>query len=47
MSEKGKSRKALREQKQEKQAKTVINWIFGVLILLAIIYMIWATVSLR
>lgn len=42
MSEKGKIRKKEREEKQEKQARKVINWIFGVLIFLAVCFMIYS-----
>lgn len=42
MSEKSKMRRAQREAKQQKQAKRVINWIFGALIVLALIFVIVA-----
>lgn len=38
MNEKKKMSRAMREAQQEKQAKKVVNWIFGVLILLAILF---------
>ena len=38
MSERSKRRRALREARQEKQAKTVIKWIFFALIILAVIF---------
>jgi cell division septal protein FtsQ len=40
MSERSKLRRKEREEKQEKQANRVVNWIFGVLIALAIIFAI-------
>ena len=40
MSERSKIRRKEREEKQEKQANHVINWIFGVLIALAVIFAI-------
>ena len=42
MSHKGKARRAAREAQQEKEGKKVVNWIFGGLILLAMIYVIFA-----
>lgn len=41
MSEKSKQRRARREAKQEQQAKNIIGWIFGGLILLAIVFVIY------
>lgn len=40
MSEKSRLRRKARDEKQEKQANRIINWIFGVLIALAIIFAI-------
>ena len=31
-------------KKQEEQGKKVVNWIFGVLVVLALIYMIWTII---
>lgn len=45
MSEKSKINRAARAAKQERQAKLVVNWIFGVLVVLAIIFMIWSVLS--
>lgn len=42
MSERSKLHRAQREANQEKQAKKVIKWIFGALIVLAIIFVIYA-----
>ena len=44
MSEKSKVKRARREAEQEKKGKKVVNWIFGVLIVLAICYMIYVTI---
>jgi len=38
MSEKGKARRARREAMQEKQAKQVIKWICGALIVFAVVF---------
>ena len=46
MSQSNRLHRAQREVKQEKQAKKVVNWIFGVLILLAVIFAIW-TIALQ
>lgn len=40
MSQKNKMRRAKREERQEQQAKMVIRWIFGALILLALISLV-------
>lgn len=40
MSEKSKERRKIRDAKQEQQANHVVNWIFGVLVALAIIFAI-------
>lgn len=45
MSERSKIRRKARNEKQEKQANKVINWIFGVLVALAIIFMIVITLN--
>jgi len=42
MSEKGKARRAAYQARQEKQGKQVVNWIFGVLFVLAICLVVWA-----
>lgn len=41
MSEKGKARRAAYEAQQEKKARRVVNWIFAVLVLLAVCYIIY------
>lgn len=41
MSEKSKIKRARKEAKQEKDGKNVVAWIFGGLIVIAIISMIW------
>ena len=40
MSEKSKINRAARQAKQERQAKKVIHWMFGVLVVLAVVFMI-------
>lgn len=42
MSEKSKIRKANREARQERQGQKVVNWIFGILIFLAFVFMIYS-----
>ena len=44
MSERSKMHRAQREAKQEKQAKKVIKWIFGGLIVLAVLFIIYSMV---
>lgn len=41
MSEKGKARRAAYEAQQEKKGRRVVNWIFAVLVILAILYIIY------
>jgi len=41
MSEKSKLNRARRSAKQEEQAKSVIKWIFALLILLAIVWVVY------
>ena len=44
MSKKGQARRAAYEARQEKEGKKVVNWIFGVLIFLAlcfVVYSVW------
>lgn len=45
MSQKNKMRQARREANQEKQAKKVITWIFVALILLALVFLVAASLS--
>ena len=48
MSERSKERRKVRDakqEKQEKQANRVVNWIFGILVALAVIFMIAITIS--
>ncbi|MGI6223010.1 MAG: hypothetical protein ACOYJG_05335 [Prevotella sp.] len=42
MSDKSKQRRANYQAKQEKKANHVVNWIFGVLVALGIIYMLFS-----
>jgi tetrahydromethanopterin S-methyltransferase subunit B len=46
MSDKSKSRRAEYQAKQEKKANHIVNWIFGILIGLGILYMI-ATIVMQ
>lgn len=46
MSEKSKLNRARRSAKQEEQAKSVIKWIFAVLILIAIAWVMYIGVML-
>ena len=39
MSQKGKAKRKAYAKKQEAEGKKVVNWIFGVLVILAIIFM--------
>ena len=41
MSKKVNQKREAYTKKQEEQGKTVVAWIFGALIVLAIVYMIW------
>lgn len=45
MSQKSKVRHAQREAQQEKQAKKVINWIFAALVVLAVVFLVFAVMS--
>ena len=45
MSNKGKARRAAREAQQENEGTPVINWIFGALILLGIVYVVYAVAT--
>ncbi|MDD2602334.1 MAG: hypothetical protein WCS15_01555 [Prevotella sp.] len=40
-----KAKRQNREEKQKNQGDTVIKWIFGVLIVLAIAYMVWTMIA--
>ena len=42
MNKKVNAKKEAWQKKQEEKGKKIVGWIFGVLILLAIIYLIWA-----
>jgi hypothetical protein len=44
MSQKSKVNRERRAAQQEKKGKKVVNWIFGVLIVLAIFFMIYTTI---
>ena len=40
MNDKKKARRARRDAQQEKQAQLIINWIFGILVLAAFLFLI-------
>ncbi len=42
MSKKVNAKRVAYQQKQEQEGKKVVNWIFGVLVVLAIIFMIYS-----
>ena len=41
MSKKGNAKREAYQKKQEEQGRKVVNWIFGVLVVLAIIFAVW------
>ena len=41
MSKKGTAKRVAYQKKQEEQGRKVVNWIFGVLVVLAIIFAVW------
>lgn len=47
MSQKNKIRHAKREAQQEEQGKKVVRWVFGVLVALALIYMVYSIFMLQ
>ncbi len=46
MNDKGKARRAAYEARQEKKGKLVVKCVFGALIALALIYLVWSTVMM-
>jgi hypothetical protein len=44
MSDKSKLRRKEYDEKQEKHAKNIVNWIFGILVALGIIFLICTTI---
>ena len=44
MSKKGQARRAAYEARQEKEGKQVVNWIFAVLIILAICFIVYSMI---
>ncbi|MDD5824915.1 MAG: hypothetical protein PUD94_09555 [Prevotellaceae bacterium] len=44
MSKKGQARRAAYEARQEKEGKKVVNWIFAVLIILAICFIVYSMI---
>lgn len=40
MSQKAKARRAAREARQEKEGKQIVNWVFGILIAAAVLFLI-------
>ena len=47
MSQKNKIRHAKREAQQEEQGKKVVKWVFGVLVAVALIYMVYSIFMLQ
>lgn len=41
MSKKMNAKRVAWQKKEEQKGRKVVNWIFGVLILLAILYLVW------
>ena len=41
MSKKMNAKRVAWQKKQEEKGRKVVNWIFGVLILLAVLYLVW------
>ena len=41
MSKKMNAKRVAWQKKEEEKGRKVVNWIFGVLILLAILYLVW------
>lgn len=41
MSKKMNAKRVAWQKKEEQKGRSVVNWIFGVLILLAILYLVW------
>ena len=41
MSKKGQAKREMYAKKQEEKVKKILGWIFGGLIVLAIIYLVW------
>ena len=44
MSKKGQARRAAYEARQEKEGKKVVNWIFAVLIILALCFIVYSMI---
>ena len=44
MSKKGQARRAAYEARQEKEGKKIVNWIFAVLIILAICFIVYSMI---
>lgn len=42
MSQKNKSHHSKRDAQQEEQGKKVVGWVFGVLVALALVYMVYS-----
>ena len=42
MSKKGNAKRVAYQKKQEEQGKKVVIWIFGVLVVLAVIFAVWS-----
>ena len=46
MSQKRKLQRARHAAQEEQKGKNVVKWIFGALIVLAVIYAVWATIMI-
>lgn len=46
MSQKGKARRAAREARQEKEGKKIVNWVFGALIVAAVLFLVLQAMSM-
>lgn len=47
MSQKSKQRHSKRDELQEKEGKNVVRWVFGVLVALALVYMVYSIFVLQ
>ena len=46
MSKKSTAKREAYKKKQEQQGKNVVNWIFGVLVGLAVLYLVYLSISM-
>ena len=47
MSKKGNAKRVAYQKKEEEQGRKVVNWIFGVLVVLAIIFAVWTILMMN